>query len=460
MKEIFNDLCVAEHYAFRHKDSLIFMDVNTLDVCILDEIENNIVNVVKKSYANNGLKKLKEKYGERVILKKTEEMLINGILKNKGGKNETAVNLPSKHDVNIINSIDILISEDCNLACKYCFVKNGQYHGKSDLMELNVGEKTIDFLIQKSGNRKDMFVCFFGGEPLLNFGIIKKLIPYALEKGRINNKSFHFSITTNATLLNEEIINFISKYQIKVTISIDGDMGSHNKNRPISKGGDSYTQIFGNLKKLNQHNINCAARTTVSSFTKGRIVDNFEHLVSLGFNRIHIENAYAPKGKVFITNKGDIEDIKKQYSHLTKKIIKRIESDQRFNIETIPLPLGKIVNKSMVSHSCKAGRGYVTVDVNGDIYLCHRLVGKDKFLLGNVIEGTYNLKLPKAISNEMNVDNRKQCKKCWARYICGGGCYAVNYEFNKDISLVPGIYCQHKKHTIKSALAIYANAAD
>ncbi len=460
MKEIYNNLYITEHYSFKHNELFIFMDVHNLEVYILDEIENNIIKAIKKHNTNNGLYELEEQYGEPIITGKTKELLKNGILKNKEVNKCSIAKQQNNYNVDTINSIDILISEDCNLACKYCFVKNGQYQGKSDLMGSDVGKKSIDFLIQKSGKQKDLFVCFFGGEPLINFKIIKEIVSYALEKGSVNNKFFHFSMTTNGTLLSDDIVKFISEYQIKVTISIDGDMDSHNKNRPISKGGDSYSQIISNLKKLNQHNVNYAARTTVSSFTKGKIADNFEHLVSLGFKRIYMENALAPKGKIFITNYNDIVEIEKQYLQITNTLIEKITLEQNFNIATIPLPLGKIVNKNTISHSCNAGRGYVAVDVNGDIYLCHRLVGKDKFLLGNVIEGTYNLKLPKAISNEMNVDSRKQCRKCWARYICGGGCYAINYEFYDDISNVPQIFCMHKKNTIKSALAIYAHVAE
>lgn len=460
MNKKYINLSVVEHYVSKYKGDFIFMDVNTLDVYILNEIEKNIIKVINK-YPDKGLNTITEKYGELAVTRKIDELLKNGILKKKEKKNETNANDPGydKASPETINSIDVLLSADCNLACKYCFVKKGHYRGKSALMQFDVGEKTVDFLIQKSGIKNDLFICFFGGEPLMNFRVLENMVIYALEEGKKNNKHFHFSITTNGTLLSDEVVEFINKHQISVLISIDGDIYSHNLNRPFPGGGDSYNKIVENLKKLNQNSINYSARATVTTFTKNKIAENYEHLISLGFNRIHFENALAPKGKVFITNKKDIEEIKKQYSLIAKKINKVIKSGQPYNIETFPLPLERIDTKKPNFYSCTAGKGYVSVDVNGDIYLCHRLVGEETFLLGNVVENTYNENWSEIIKNEMSVDNRKKCSRCWARYICGGGCYEINYNFNKDISLSPQIYCQLMKHSIKLALTIYANAA-
>lgn len=331
--------------------------------------------------------------------------------------------------------------------------------GKTALMNSYVGKKTIDFLIQRAGGRKDLFVCFFGGEPLLNFKVLKQIVIYALQEGRKKNRHFNFSLTTNGTLLSDEMADFIYEHQIKVLISIDGNMHSHNLNRPLPGSGDSYTRIVNNLRKLDQRNISYSARATVSSLTKNKIFENYEHLLSLGFKNIHFENALASKGKMFIKDKNDIRDIKKQYSLISSRICSNIRSGQCYRVETTPLPLERIVSKRPGFYSCTAGKDYVSVNVNGDLYLCHRLIGEEDFLLGNVIEDTYNEKWSEAIKNEMDVDNRKKCRKCWARYICGGGCYGINYDFNKDISLPPRIYCQLMKYSIEKALCIYANAA-
>lgn len=404
------------------------------------------------------LKLLKCKFGVQIINAHLEALIDHGILKEKFNQIKNIVkDSEGKTDTNdYINSIDVILTEDCNLTCKYCFVKKKQYNDKSALLLSEVGEKIIDFIIRKSGNIKDLFVCFFGGEPLLNFKVMKYMVIYALEQGKKSNKHFHFSITTNATLLSDEVVEFLGEHNIFVVISIDGNKYSHNLNRPLPGNGDSYSIIERNLKKIALKNINYSARVTVSSFTKNKIAENYEHLCSMGFERIHFENAMAPKGKVFINSKDDIKEVRRQYSLVLKKIKKSVQQKEPLNFESLPLPLNKILAKSPRLFSCSAGRGLVSVDVNGYIYVCHRLVGIKSFYLGNVFEDTFSTKLTEINTNEMNVDNRKKCKNCWARYICGGGCYEINYTFNKDISVPPRIYCQLMKYKIKLALYLYA----
>jgi len=460
MSKIYDNIRVVEHYVFKHKDDFIFLDVNTLDVCILNELENKVIKTMDKSCRDYELNKLITTFGEKAVSEKTDELLKNGVLKLNREKKEVEPDerLRNQAALKIINSMVILISEDCNLACKYCYVKNGQYQGRSDLMDPDVGKKSIDFLIEKSENQKDLFVYFFGGEPLINFKVLEDIVIYALKEGEKNNKHFHFSLTTNGTLFNDEIIDFIKKHAITVVISIDGDETAQNRNRPLPGGGDSYSRITNNLKKLEQRKIRYSARATVSSLTISKLAENFEHLIVLGFKKIHFENALAPKGKISINDKNQIHEIKKQYSLISRKINKNIHSGQSFRMESIPLPVERIDTKRIISYPCEAGRKYIAVDVKGDLYLCHRLVGEETFFLGNVVEGTYHPKWGGIIQNEMSVDDKKTCRKCWARHICGGGCYAINYEFNKDISLTPPVYCQLKKHSIKLALTAFTCA--
>lgn len=435
------------------------MDVNTLEVYVLDNIEDSIIQFFKKTSSNRTIKPLSKLFGESVVKNKIDELLNNNILFDKRIAIENIEDInTADNDWKTINYIDVLISENCNLACVYCFVKNGQYHGKKSLMRPEVGKKTIDFLIRQSGSKKDLFICFFGGEPLMNYSVIEDMVVYALEEGRKSDKSFHFSITTNGTLLTDEMIRFIRDYQISVQISVDGDAVSQNINRPFSGGGGSYLKLVENLKKLTLQNITCSARVTVTSHTKKFIAKNYEHLSSLGFKKIHFENALALQGNMFIKSEKDIEDIKKQYSLITKNIIHSIQSDESFNIESFPLPLAKIVFKRIKKYSCNAGKGYVSVDINGNIYICHRLVGLDRFYMGNILDDSFDGEWTETITKEMRVEKKRKCSKCWARHICGGGCYEVNYNFNNDISSPPDIYCRLMKYSIKEALLVYAEA--
>lgn len=463
MYEKNNNLYVTEHFTTRNNSDYILMDVNTLDVYILNELEMSLIKAFKKGRINvkRELNNLVKEYGESLVVGILDQLFINGILRSKEVTSEhNSINQVSREDdIGIINAVDILLSNDCNLACKYCFHKKERFSWKKSLMSFYIGKKIIDFLIKRSESRKELFVCFFGGEPLLNFKVLRKIVNYALSEGRRSNKHFNFSITTNGTLLTDKMADFICEHKIEVLISIDGDKYSHNLNRPMRGSNDSYLTTVNNLGKLEKRNISYSARATVTSFTKDKITETYEHLLSLGFKKIHFENALAPEGKIFITDKNDISDIKKQYSLISKKICNNISRGLSYNVEAIPLPLERIVTKKPNFYSCSAGKGYVSVNVNGDVFLCHRLVGEKAFFLGNVIEDTYSVKWSEIIRNEINVENRAKCRKCWARYICGGGCYGINYDFNKDISLAPGIYCQLMKYSIKKALCVFANAA-
>jgi uncharacterized protein len=462
MHNNYNNLSVAEHYIVKNNRDYIYLDVNSLEVFLLDETDHQIISAVKNNNKEDSLTNLVKKYGETVIDKHIDELQKNGVF-SKGNDNQTEKIKNHKNQTNFleaINSINVQISEDCNLACKYCFVKENQYRNKSALMQSGQGVKVIDFLIKSSGKIEDLYISFFGGEPLMNFNVIEKMIVYALEQGNKNNKSFHFSLTTNGTLFSDEVIDFIDKYNIWVVVSIDGNMLSQDKNRSFIGGEGSYIIIEKNIKKMQVQNIGFSARVTVSSLTANRIAENYEHLISLGFKKIHIENALSPQGEVFINKKEEIEEIKKQYLLISKKIRKTIQTGQPYNFESFPFPLGKITSKKTGNYSCNAGNGYVSVDVNGDIFLCHRLVGESNFHIGNVNENKYELHWLETIKHKLNVDTRKTCSTCWARYICGGGCYEINYNFNNDISLSPGIYCQLMKHNIKLALGIYVEAAE
>ena len=459
MNKILNNFFVSEHYLCKYKKEFIYLDVNTLDVFILDEIDNCILKTINNYPDGEGLNIPVLKYSREIICEHIDELQKNciiNVLENKIEKEANEFNYESDN----IYSLDVIITEDCNLACKYCFVKKNKYLGKSALMQFDVSEKTINFLIQNSGNIDDLYICFFGGEPLMNFKVMEKMVNYALEEGLKNKKAFHFSLTTNGTLLSDEIIEFLDKHQISVQISIDGNNNSHNLNRPFSGGADSYYKIEQNVKKLDQRNMNYTARATVTSFTKSNIAENFDHFISMGFKRVHFENAMAPKGKIYINQKDEIKEIKKQYSIISKRISKNIRLGIPCDFESLPLPLGKILSKSTNLCSCTAGRGYLSVDTKGDLYLCHRFVGDENFNLGNIIDDTYNAKLSEIMKSEVNVEKRKKCSKCWARYICGGGCYEINYTYNKDIFLTPETYCQLMKHNIKLALKLYALASE
>jgi uncharacterized protein len=462
MQNKYNNLLVTEHYIVKNSKDYIYLDVNSLDVIVIDELDNQILSAFKNKDIGSDLTVLSDQYGKNVINEHINDFLINGVLLEKSENKKTNTNGQKNQmkPLEAINSINVQISEDCNLVCQYCFVKENQYSNKTAHMHLNQGIKVVDFLIERSDKIDDLYVFFFGGEPLLNFTVMKEMVDYALEKGKTCNKRFHFSLTTNGTLLSNDILDFIGINKIWVVLSIDGNSFSQDMNRPFQGGKGSYSSIDANIKKMAEKNISFSARVTVSALTANKIAENYEHLILLGFKKVHFENALAPSGEIFINQKEKVEEIKKQYQLISEKVTETINMGQACNFESLPFPLGKIVSKNPGHYSCTAGNGYVSVAVNGDIYLCHRLVGVSNFHLGNVNENNYKLHWLETIKNELDVDKRKKCSKCWARYICGGGCYETNYNFNNDISLAPGIYCQIMKYKIELAICLYAEVAE
>jgi uncharacterized protein len=454
MNELLQDLILVEHYKFIHNGTCVLMVVDNLDVFVLDEDIYHIINEISPKRSKTDINELYRKFGKEQVDAGIDALKEVAVLKKKD--HVTSGNFENELSQDVIDKLDIVVSQQCNLACKYCFTpeSNGT-NVNPGLLSVQVAKKSIDFLLQRSGNKQDIFVCFFGGEPLINFEVIKTTVWYALKECKKLNKSIHFSMTTNGTLLNDEVIEFIKNYRIKLQISLDGDSYSQNLNRPYVDGSETYSAIVNNLKKLECRKLKYSARATISKLTINSITSNFEHLVKLGFSNIHFESAFGSKGGIFINDKTEIEQIQKQYFAIAKKIIENYRTDELSNFTTLTDPLSKIASAKKVNYSCGIGRGYVSVDVNGNIFLCHRLVGHQKFHMGNVMEDTFSTIWFEFIKNRMNVNERKTCKKCWARYICGGGCYAINYESNNDITIPTAAYCHLKKHSIKMALIIY-----
>jgi uncharacterized protein len=365
---------------------------------------------------------------------------------------------PVKRDSNYsVNTIDLFLSQICNLSCIYCFERNNESLSGNNIkfMDSKTAERSIDFLINISNDNNNLHVCFFGGEPLLNFKILKHTVLYAERLGDILNKKFFFSLTTNATLLRDEVISFLIKHKIRILISLDGDLQTHNANRPFSNGTGSYSQIIKNLKKLRKNKFDYSARATVTLKDINNINSNYKHLLSLGFNNIHFEHALGKNGNFQINSDIDIEVIKKQYYLIAKKIISNYKSGRKFSFTPITKSIGNIISGLKMNYSCFIGRGYLAIDVDGDIYLCHRLVGNRTFIMGNVMDDSYDTKWFDIIHNEMDVDDREKCSICWAKYLCGGGCYALNYENNQDIRIPLENYCKIIKYSIEMALMIY-----
>ena len=360
----------------------------------------------------------------------------------------------------VVKALCLHIAHDCNLACKYCFAEEGEYHGRRALMSFEVGKKALDFLIANSGNRVNLEVDFFGGEPLMNWDVVKQLVEYGRSREKECNKKFRFTITTNGVLLNDEIMDFCNREMSNVVLSLDGRKEVNDRMRPFRNGSGSYDLIVPKFQKFAE------SRGTKDYFVRGTFTRNnldfskdVLHFADLGFKKLSIEPVVADPKEPYSIREEDLPKIMEEYDRLAKEFIKREKEGQGFQFFhfMIDLNQGPCVAKRL--SGCGSGTEYLAVTPWGDFYPCHQFVGMEDFLLGNVDEGITNTKVRDEFKL-CNVYAREKCRDCFARFYCSGGCAANAYNFSGDITGAYEIGCAMQKKRIECAIMIRAALAE
>ena len=360
----------------------------------------------------------------------------------------------------VVKALCLHIAHDCNLACKYCFAEEGEYHGRRALMSFEVGKKALDFLIANSGNRVNLEVDFFGGEPLMNWDVVKQLVEYGRSREKECNKKFRFTITTNGVLLNDEIMDFCNREMSNVVLSLDGRKEVNDRMRPFRNGSGSYDLIVPKFQKFAE------SRGTKDYFVRGTFTRNnldfskdVLHFADLGFKKLSIEPVVADPKEPYSIREKDLPQIMEEYDRLAKEFIKREKEGRGFQFFhfMIDLNQGPCVAKRL--SGCGSGTEYLAVTPWGDFYPCHQFVGMEDFLLGNVDEGITNTKVRDEFKL-CNVYAREKCRDCFARFYCSGGCAANAYNFSGDITGAYEIGCAMQKKRIECAIMIRAALAE
>ena len=360
----------------------------------------------------------------------------------------------------VVKALCLHIAHDCNLACKYCFAEEGEYHGRRALMSFEVGKKALDFLIANSGNRVNLEVDFFGGEPLMNWDAVKQLVEYGRSREKECNKKFRFTITTNGVLLNDEIMDFCNREMSNVVLSLDGRKEVNDRMRPFRNGSGSYDLIVPKFQKFAE------SRGTKDYFVRGTFTRNnldfskdVLHFADLGFKKLSIEPVVADPKEPYSIREEDLPQIMEEYDRLAKEFIKRKKEGRGFQFFhfMIDLNQGPCVAKRL--SGCGSGTEYLAVTPWGDFYPCHQFVGMEDFLLGNVDEGITNTKVRDEFKL-CNVYAREKCRDCFARFYCSGGCAANAYNFSGDITGAYEIGCAMQKKRIECAIMIRAALAE
>lgn len=361
-----------------------------------------------------------------------------------------------KNRKTVVKAMCLHIAHDCNLACKYCFAEEGEYHGRRALMSFEVGKKALDFLIQNSGSRRNLEVDFFGGEPLMNWQVVKDLAAYGREQEVIHNKHFRFTVTTNGVLLNDEIQEFVNKEMDNVVLSLDGRKAVNDHMRPFRNGKGSYDLIVPKFQKLADSR-NQEKYYIRGTFTRNNLdfAEDILHFADLGFKQMSIEPVVGDESDPYAIREEDLPAIKEEYDRLAKLMIEREKEGKGFNFFHFMIDLegGPCVAKRL--SGCGSGTEYLAVTPWGDLYPCHQFVGQDEFLMGNVDEG---ITAP-GIADDFrgcSVYSKDKCKDCFAKFYCSGGCMANSYNFHGTIHDVYDIGCEMQRKRVECAIMIKA----
>ncbi len=366
----------------------------------------------------------------------------------------------SWHKGSVIKAVCIHIAHDCNLRCKYCFADTGEFCGARSMMSMEVGRKTIDYVIVNSKGRKNIEVDFFGGEPLMNFEVVKDIVAYAKSEGEKAGKHFRFTITTNGLLLDDEKIAYINQNMVNIVLSIDGRKSVNDKMRYRADGSGCYDKIVPIFLKVakSREQDNYYVRGTYTRENLDFAADVL-HLADLGFKQISVEPVVAPDEMDYSLQMEHLPILFSQYEQLAEEYIRRKKEGIGFSFFhfMVDLDQGPCVIKRM--SGCGSGHEYIAVTPDGDIYPCHQFVGDEKMKMGDVFSGIQNHRISEMFEGS-HVYTKPECKKCWAKFYCSGGCPANAWNFNGDINMPYEIGCHLQRKRVECAIAITAACSE
>lgn len=444
-------------HQYKNNEYNIVLDVNSGSVHVVDELVYDMIalyethskeEIIQELSGRYSKEDMEEAYSEIEELVKAECLFTEDIYKD--------YMIDFKKRPTVVKALCLHIAHDCNLACKYCFAEEGEYHGRRALMSFEVGKKALDFLIANSGSRRNLEVDFFGGEPLMNFDVVKQLVAYGREQEKIHDKNFRFTLTTNGVLLNQDIQDFANKEMGNVVLSCDGRREVHDFMRPFRGGQGSYDKILPKFKAMadSRNQTNYYVRGTFTHFNTDFAADVLS-LADEGFKQISVEPVVAPDTEDYAIKESDLPKIMEQYDILAKEMLKREKEGRGFNFFHFMIDLsgGPCVAKRL--SGCGSGTEYLAVTPWGDFYPCHQFVGQEEFLMGNVDEGIVRTDLQEEFKC-CNVYAREKCKDCFAKFYCSGGCAANAYNFTGKITDTYDIGCEMMRKRVECAIMLKA----
>lgn len=435
------------------------MDANSGSVHSVDEVAYDIIAMYETKSRQDIIKAILEKHGNEGmmerdvldVLEDVDELKDQGLLFAEDPYEAVAGDFKVKQSV--LKAICLHVAHGCNMDCRYCFAGKGDYSGKSGIMPLEVGKQALDFLIKESGTRRHLEVDFFGGEPLLNWDVCKELVKYGRELEKKYDKVFNFTLTTNGVLIDDDVIDFTNREMGNVVLSLDGRKETHDFMRHTRSGGGTYDLIIDKFKKLadSREQKQYYMRGTYTAYNKDFAADVI-HMADMGFKETSIEPVVSDPNTEYALHDEDIPLLCEQYEKLAKEMLERERKGEGFNFYhyTIDLTGGPCIYKRVAG--CGVGTEYLAVTPTGDLYPCHQFVGDDEFKVGDVYNGITETAIIDKFRNSNNVYTRDDCRMCFAKLYCAGGCAANNYHSNGDINKVYRFGCELHRKRIECAV--------
>ena len=440
----------SDVHVFDINNTTIILDVNSASLHVADKETAHFLLALKEAEGDEKkFRKLTEHISDDIkneIAEALTSLIDEGTLFTE---NENEDNYQPAQSV--LKSLCLHISHDCNLRCKYCFAGTGHFGGKRMHMPLETGKKALDFLLVNSGNRKQLEVDFFGGEPLLNFPVVKELVEYGEVEAAKRGKKITFTLTTNGVALTDEVIAWLNEKNIPVVLSLDGRKEINDEMRPFPNGTGSFDVIVPRFKKLVQgrNEDNYYLRGTFTRYNTD-FTEDIKEMLAEGFTKLSLEPVVAEKEAAYAFQESDLPKLAQEYEKLALFFEEeRKKRDITFFHYNIDIYRGPCLPKRL--SGCGAGHEYFAVTPEGHIYPCHQFVGKEEYLLGTLDDGIKKQDVVEKFRHA-HIYAKDECKSCWARFHCSGGCHANAYHQNGDIYKPYKIGCELQKKRIECAL--------
>lgn len=442
----------------------IVLDVASGAVHVVDEIAYEMISMFIDHEKEHIISEMMKKYGSREDVDEGSliecyndiaSLKANGQLFTEDNFEPIAGTLKEKTS-GVVKALCLHVAHTCNLNCEYCFASQGKYHGERAVMTFEVGKQALDFLIANSGSRRNLEVDFFGGEPLMNWDVVKQLVEYARSIEKKHNKNFRFTLTTNGLLIDDDVIDFCNREMSNVVLSLDGRKEVHDRYRVDYAGNGSWERIVPKFQKF------VKARGGKEYYMRGTFthanpdfLNDIKQMLDLGFTELSMEPVVTAKGDPSELTEDDLKIVMEQYEKLAELMLEREREGKPFTFYhyMIDLTGGPCIYKRI--SGCGSGTEYMAVTPWGDLYPCHQFVGDEKFLLGNIWDGVKNT----AVRDEFmscNVYAHEECRNCWARLYCSGGCAANAYHATGSIKGVYKNGCELFKKRMECAIAVQA----